>query len=118
MSKAIPDIISVETSDDCCTLNLKMSADLAVFEGHFPEVSVLPGVAQLDWAVAFAKQELGYDSSRVVLRVEVLKFQHLIMPGKIVALTLTRKSDDKFTFSYSCDESKYASGRIVFKDAS
>jgi hypothetical protein len=43
---------------DAASATLRMTLDPALrpFQGHFPQAAILPGVAQLDWAVRFGRQ--------------------------------------------------------------
>lgn len=94
---------------------LDVKAGLAVFDGHFPQSPVLPGVAQVDWAIAIARQQ--FDMPARCLRMEVLKFQRLVPPGTELELDL--RWDPKralLGFSYSSAAGQHASGRIVFAD--
>ncbi|MFP3344650.1 hypothetical protein R0J87_19425, partial [Halomonas sp. SIMBA_159] len=38
-------------SADAAELEIELDPALAAFDGHFPQATILPGVAQLDWAV-------------------------------------------------------------------
>lgn len=112
LNHLLPDLVKVNTVGDETELTLYISAEIDYFKGHFPQAPVLPGVAQLDWAVHFASQYLTL-SSHVVQNVEVLKFQVVIQPELEVKLILTQKSGNKFTFKYVSEKGTHASGRIV-----
>lgn len=111
-----PILVSNESIEHGVKLTLKVQSSLDYFEGHFPELPILAGVVQLDWAVKFANEYLGL-SSAVVKQVEVLKFQEMIRADQVVDLSLTRKSDYKFLFKYVSDIGVHASGRIVLEEA-
>lgn len=53
-----PDIRGVETGDHWVEIELFNRADLQQLDGHFPAVAIVPGVAQIDWAVKFAARYL------------------------------------------------------------
>ncbi|HIV73211.1 MAG TPA: AMP-binding protein, partial [Candidatus Aquabacterium excrementipullorum] len=58
---------------------LDIHAGLHVFKGHFPEAPILPGVAQLHWAITLARQ--CFDVPTHFVRMEVLKFMRPVQPG-------------------------------------
>ena len=92
---------------------LEIEADLRVFDGHFPVAPVLPGVAQLDWAVSFGRE--CFPIAGDFLRVEALKFQRPVRPGDRIALSLTwRDATSTLVFAYSSGGQMHSSGRIVF----
>jgi acyl-coenzyme A synthetase/AMP-(fatty) acid ligase len=61
------------------TARLEIDARLAVFEGHFPDAPVLPGIAQVDWAIAWGRERFGIAAP--FLRLEALKFPLPVAPG-------------------------------------
>ena len=83
------------------------------FAGHFPDMPILPGVTQVDWAVRFARQYLKLDGGFSSL--ENVKFLALIFPDTRLQLALkwdaqTRRLD----FSYANSRRKFSTGRVVF----
>ncbi len=94
-------------------LELDIDADLIAFDGHFPQAAILPGVAQLDWAVRFAREVFAMPPRFV--RMEALKFQRVIRPGARVQLRLDWAQDKgALTFRYQSDRGPHASGRVLF----
>ena len=93
---------------------MRLQPELDYFKGHFPDVPILAGVVQLDWAVKFTQQYLGYEN-QLVENVEVLKFQVVLTPNLQVDLHLEKRSDNKTTFKYISAKGVHASGRIVFE---
>lgn len=91
---------------------LDIHPDLAVFDGHFPEIAVLPGVAQLDWAIEFAHSVFPLPAR--CLRVEALKFQRPVLPGGSLELRLNWQPEkSQLDFSFRSDAGIYSSGRII-----
>jgi len=92
--------------------------DLVHFSGHFPKVPVVPGVAQIGWAIHFAQQEL-LPTLCPDFRfggMEVLKFQKLIRPGDKLRLALRFDAQTHklhFTFTSADGQSPCSSGRIL-----
>ncbi len=98
-------------------IELHVTPDLAVFNGHFPEIPILPGVAQLDWAVHFARRAFAVPPQ--FCGVQVLKFQKVTQPDTRLLLTLTYKQDTgRVEFLYTSAQGTHASGRILFGQAS
>jgi len=90
--------------------------DLAVFDGHFPQSPILPGVALLDWAIHCGREAFAIDSSFV--RMDATKFQRVVMPGTELTLSLTWNDDNKaLAFRFESDHGAHASGRILFAAA-
>jgi acyl-coenzyme A synthetase/AMP-(fatty) acid ligase len=54
------------------------------FEGHFPQMVVVPGFVQLDWVMDLAEHLTG--SAVTLTRVENLKFKNLLHPDQIIDL--------------------------------
>ncbi|MDR2365009.1 MAG: AMP-binding protein [Zoogloeaceae bacterium] len=93
-------------------LQLYLDTDLVWFDGHFPELPVLPGVTQIDWAVHFARLHFGVDLP--VSRMIGLKFQRLIRPGDTPRLALTwRPGKRELEFAYTLDETRCSRGTLV-----
>lgn len=91
---------------------LDIPYDLAHFSGHFPSAPVVPGVAQIGWAVSLAQRDL-----RPGLRVgdmEALKFQKLLRPGDAAVMALRwDETKQKLYFTCTVDDAPCASGRIL-----
>ena len=89
---------------------LFIPSTLAFFEGHFPDTPLLPGVAQIHWAITLA-HECGANGE--FISVDRLKFKKPIRPDLDVVLALNISSDSKeVTFSYTTQENEYSSGKI------
>jgi len=92
-------------------LTLRVDANIADFEGHFPNYPLLPGVTQIDWVIFYGKKFL--NSGTHFSGMEVLKFQEPILPNSIVLLTLIWDAEkQKLSFNYSGEGKQYSSGRI------
>ena len=92
---------------------MSLDASLAVFDGHFNQAAVLPGVAQLDWAVQLAREVFAIPPC--FLRMEALKFQRVARPGDLIHLDLEWQADRAtLVFRYTSVQGPHASGRVVF----
>ncbi|HEV2607376.1 MAG TPA: AMP-binding protein [Xanthomonadaceae bacterium] len=104
-----------ERSASGAKLQLTVTGDLAVFDGHFPDTPILPGVALIDWAIAWGRDAFGI--SAPFLRMEALKFQQLVRPETQLQLDLGWKAETAtLHFNYRSTQGTHASGRIVFAD--
>ncbi|WP_342623565.1 AMP-binding protein [Pseudomonas alkylphenolica] len=109
-----PEVISQAQQGTELQLQLAVSADLAYFSGHFPQTPVLPGVVQIDWAIALGQALL--DRPRRFAGMEVVKFQRVVRPGDLLTLTLRFDGErGKLYFNYSNDGEPCSSGRIVLE---
>lgn len=87
--------------------------DLRYFSGHFDTFPLVPGVVQLQWALAQARQALGLAAP--VARVENLKYQQFLRPADTVNLHLHWQADkQKLLFKLDNGSAVCASGRVVF----
>ncbi len=92
---------------------LVLTPDLQVFDGHFPGHPILPGVAQVDWAIAFARERFALPAR--FLRLDALKFSQPAVPGMVLTLTLAwNAATASLQFEYASDAGRHSSGRVVF----
>ena len=111
-----PEVLSQQNTDGEWQLELSVPPDLAYFSGHFPTAPVLPGVVQVDWAMALG-QALLHLPPRFA-GMEVLKFQQLIRPGDQITLTLRFDAErGKLYFAFRNGGSPCSSGRILLEAA-
>ena len=88
--------------------------ELPVFDGHFPGAPILPGVAQLDWAIRWGREAFASIPARFV-RVDALKFQQVVPPGTAVELALDWSAERQtLAFRYTSAAGVHASGKVVF----
>ncbi|MFJ4346012.1 AMP-binding protein [Pseudomonas sp. NPDC089401] len=111
-----PEVLEQRREGEELHLRLAVPLDLACFPGHFPQTPVLPGVVQIDWAIALAGELL--DRERRFGGMEVLKFQQLVRPGDELALTLRLDVErGKLYFAFTCAGLPCSSGRILLEAA-
>jgi 3-hydroxymyristoyl/3-hydroxydecanoyl-(acyl carrier protein) dehydratase len=94
------------------TLQLLISSELRTLDGHFPEVPIVPGVAQLAWAIHWGREVFrfqGHPSG-----VDALKFQRLLLVGDRAQLDLEWNAErSTLAFRYTASEDVYSSGKVV-----
>ncbi|MDV6316400.1 hydroxymyristoyl-ACP dehydratase [Idiomarina sp. HP20-50] len=88
-----------------------LASDCVYLQGHFPSAPILPGVAQLEWVVQLAARYWSTPTS--IQRIEVLKFNDMILPNATVSLLIERKRDDCLIFKYTDGDKALSSGRLV-----
>lgn len=110
----MPMILDVIRHPDGKRTSIKMaiSADLDVFKGHFIGMPVVPGVAQIYWALELANLYLRPLSPLSVAGMEAIKFQQVITPDCEVLLELELASE-KLLFVFSSPTQRYSSGKVV-----
>lgn len=102
----------LDRSDHEAHVQLQVEPELRVLDGHFPEASLIPGVAQLHWAVTLARQ--AFDIPALYARAEVVKFQQPILPGDTVELRLSHLPEKQaIQFAFSSRRGTHASGRLL-----
>jgi len=96
-------------------LDLDIGPALLVFDGHFPQAPILPGVAQLDWAIRFGRE--AFPLPPHFLRMEALKFQRVVRPGARIQLHLEWLAEKSaLVFRYESAQGPHASGRAIFAE--
>lgn len=108
-----PELISQRLEDEELLLELHVPLDLAYFTGHFPGTPILPGVVQVDWAIALGQRLMSLPSR--FAGMEVLKFQQLVRPGDRITLALRfDQARGKLYFAYRNGDAACSSGRILW----
>lgn len=80
------------------------------FNGHFPEIPILPGVVQLFFAHFFAENEFCTDIS--VHKIKKIKFSKIIKPDTKIILNLS-DNDLSVDYSYTDGENIFSSGTFI-----
>ncbi|NHQ85418.1 AMP-binding protein [Iodobacter sp. HSC-16F04] len=109
-----PEARLIERSKDAALLEIDVNAGSPFFDGHFTTAPILPGVAQVEWALCLAREL--FELPAAFLRMEVLKFQQVIRPRSQIQLelkTLSKDSETMLTFKFVSAAGTHASGRIV-----
>lgn len=96
-------------------ITLSAPADLLYFDGHFPDVKILPGVVQVDWAIHFGRAHFVLPAC--FLTMHALKFQRVIGADQPVTLELLHDArQHSLAFRYFSVAGQHASGRLLFVD--
>lgn len=106
-----PPVQLLERSADSARLRIEIAASLPFFDGHFPQAKILPGVAQLDITIRFARELFTVPPD--FIGAENLKFVDWIGPDSVVEMELT-KQEDAIVFQINSAKGRHASGRLKF----
>ncbi len=94
--------------------SVRVPYDLAIFDGHFPTIPILPGVVQVDWAVGLARTHLRAGGR--FNGITATKFRRLVQPGMNLALTLEHRLESgELRFEYLLGEGLVSAGRVLFR---
>lgn len=110
-----PAISEVNCDDAARSLACRMHIpyELEVFAGHFPTVPVVPGVLQIGWAIALARQHLHVTDR--FKGIGTAKFRRLVQPGMLLDLRLQYARDaGQLRFEYSLRQASVSLGRLLF----
>jgi 3-hydroxymyristoyl/3-hydroxydecanoyl-(acyl carrier protein) dehydratase len=111
----LPAYSDVRHTGEAVTLTLDLPAGCPAVEGHFPGTPILPAVAQVDWAIRFARQHFPLPPHFSALRS--LKFLRIVQPPVRIALELAPAADGRcVSFTYAQGDAACSTGRIEFSD--
>jgi 3-hydroxymyristoyl/3-hydroxydecanoyl-(acyl carrier protein) dehydratase len=103
----------IQKEENRVVLELSVPSDLLYLEGHFPKIPILPGVAQIDWVIHFAR--LHFILPPLFRSIHALKFQRVIQPEVPVELELVyEQQKGSLNFSYRTTAGQHAGGRLQF----
>lgn len=109
----LPEPHWLERGGDKAALRLDIMPGLSALDGHFPAMTLLPGVAMLDWAIRFGRE--AFPVPEAFARMDNLKFQLMVRPGTRLDLQLEwQASSSGLSFRYSSAAGMHASGRVLF----
>ncbi|MGB0683246.1 MAG: AMP-binding protein [Magnetovibrionaceae bacterium] len=115
-AETMPQVMDIRRDGNSLDIDLGVSPTLFQFQGHFPDQAVLPGVAQIDWAVYFAKLHFGLHGDPAA--ITQLKFRNLLLPDTTVTLSLEWQPDrERVKFRMACGEVIHSSGLLKMGDA-
>jgi 3-hydroxymyristoyl/3-hydroxydecanoyl-(acyl carrier protein) dehydratase len=109
-----PEILAERIEAKRAERDLRVPETLACLAGHFPGQPIVPGVVQLEWAMALAACWLG--GTPWPRRIEALKFKRPLFPGQRATLALERESG-ALRFELAHGETVFSLGRLVLEDA-
>ncbi len=111
-----PTVLSQEldAANGLAKLALRLDADVAYFDGHFADDPILPGVAQIGWAVRYAQLQFGLEEPCFTL--ETIKFFRIATVNDVIRLELRHdRAAGKVHFTYSGEAGLHSSGSLIFR---
>lgn len=109
-----PEIIAATTASDISTFSLDISDNLECLKGHFEKFPLVPGVAQLQWAIDIGLNHFGIIKRRFS-SMEQVKFRDFLKPNQIIDLEITRNSENNsLKFKYLKGDLIFSTGTIKF----
>lgn len=88
----------IQPEENQLSLLLRVPASLGWFRGHFPVQPLLPGVAQLDWVMAYAA---ALAPGMRFSAIDSVKFQRPVLPDSLLELNLSwEASRSMLSFTY------------------
>lgn len=109
---AAPVILAARQDEKRAEIDIEIPYDLRWFEGHFPDAPVLPGVVQIEWALAEGRRRFGL--TQPAARDFQVKFKSVIGAGDRLTLCLTL-DERRLKFAYERDGAACSTGSIVLE---
>jgi 3-hydroxymyristoyl/3-hydroxydecanoyl-(acyl carrier protein) dehydratase len=112
---SLPACSELRRVGEAVTLALDLPGDSPAIEGHFPATPILPAVAQIDWAIRFARENFPLPQHFYAMRS--LKFLRIVQPPVRLTLELAPTADGRgITFTFAQGGAACSTGRIEFSD--
>jgi acyl-coenzyme A synthetase/AMP-(fatty) acid ligase/3-hydroxymyristoyl/3-hydroxydecanoyl-(acyl carrier protein) dehydratase len=93
---------------------LRVPADLAFLDGHFPSHPVVAGVVQIHWVMLAARDFLGPGFR--ARSVDAVRFRELLLPGQTFTLELElSEAGDSLSFRLFDGPRVFSSGRVALR---
>jgi 3-hydroxymyristoyl/3-hydroxydecanoyl-(acyl carrier protein) dehydratase len=111
--QALPPFAVASRSAEEMILTLSLRDCVQAFDGHFPELPILPGVTQIDWALRLAQRYFPIAGRFSDLRK--LKFHRILRPDDEVSLTLCFSPEkQEVRFIYALANEVCSQGHAMF----
>jgi acyl-coenzyme A synthetase/AMP-(fatty) acid ligase/3-hydroxymyristoyl/3-hydroxydecanoyl-(acyl carrier protein) dehydratase len=105
-----PEVLDELSGSDFVERSCRVPLDLACFPGHFPELPVVPGVLQLDWAMELVAQLLGRPAR--VTEIKSLKLASPLRPGQRFRVHSRVSAGERVEFKLWSRDATHATGRV------
>lgn len=110
LNLSMPLILEKNIKTDCAELTMIFLRHSNFFQGHFPDIPVLPGVVQFFFAHFFAEEIFG--ASIRLEKMKKIKFSKVIKPDTKIILKL-KNNDLSIDYTYTDGEHTYSSGTFI-----
>ncbi|WP_044043775.1 AMP-binding protein [Caballeronia insecticola] len=109
------EVLSEARDGDNLRYELRVPPTLIHFGGHFPNLPILPGVVQVDWAIRLASEHVA--GARDAASIDRLKFMAPVPPGAVLDLRLAHDAARRrVQFAYQLNGRDCASGVVVYRE--
>ena len=99
----------ITKTDTSISLTFSLPDDLVYFDGHFPQVPILPGVAQLAIAKQAAEHHLGVTAD--VTKLSKVKFTNIMTANRGIQLNINI-TNNTLQFTYRENGDSRSSGTM------
>ncbi len=104
-------ILENQGATDEIEAHIRVPSDSPWFDGHFPGMPLLPGVAQLGMVHDILIRII--DEARPVTQINRVRFKQMVRPDQLLVLTIKRGIDgSNHSFRITGDEGLICSGQI------
>lgn len=106
-------IVEQEATASTLVLTVIFPRSYLYFQGHFPQIPLLPAVAQIDYVMAWVNRQFGL--AITMSEMPRVKFMRPIRPDIMILVTISlnrEKSSIDFSFTDKDQTIKYSSGKI------
>lgn len=97
-----PIIYDLKLTKNNMSADILFLRDSKYFQGHFPQIPILPGVVQLHVVSYFIKKFWQVDVTALEYSLKRIKFTKIMFPEQLIKLSIT-KSETGFSFVYERD---------------
>lgn len=109
-----PELTNLRRIEAGIELELTIPADLRQVSGHFRNMPIVPGVAQIDWVVKYAVEYL--DAPVEIGKEFQIKFRRVTTAPSVVTLTLVDQlSLKQIAFEYRQDQTVLTLGSLKYE---
>ncbi len=111
----LPTIHNTYTTSSELSFLMSLSEDHPVFNGHFTNAPIVPGVMQIQWVMDLAIKYFPDTLNATIKQISKLKYHHVISPNNKFSLKILFESkNNKLTFKFSTVKFIHSSGIIEF----
>jgi len=109
------EMLSEARDGDGLRYELRVPPTLAHFSGHFPNLPILPGIVQVDWAIRLASEHVV--GTRDTASIDRLKFMAPVPPGAVLDLRIAHDAARRrVQFRYRLNGRDCSSGVVVYRE--
>ncbi|MGN1392488.1 MAG: hypothetical protein ACI4V7_00380 [Succinivibrionaceae bacterium] len=113
-----PEFYNVNVNNNTIVANFDVTSDLDWCKGHFEEIAIVPGVAQLSFVSVLLRKYLQFNIEEIIRVLDKLKFSKPMLMNDKVEIKIIKDSDKKqvvFEIYNLADHDKlYSSGVMKY----